>query len=180
MVSRIGSSELIYKQENQKGANGNQLNIGDSALKLLNNTPIQQVMDSAGKSASKIIQTGGDLLAAPGVWVKDMQKNWLLYMVLAAIILSSITILYCVVNSYFYRKKSPRYDNNFIEMFKVLSNQVAPNNQHDSSFMEMFKILSNQVLNNQAVQNHQAVPNNQAGNPQQVIPLSVLGVPNIP
>ncbi|CAF1657314.1 unnamed protein product, partial [Adineta ricciae] len=55
-------------------------NIMDSAAKA-NNTPVQAVMNSAGKTASKIIESGGDLLTAPVVWLKDMQQNWVMYMV---------------------------------------------------------------------------------------------------
>ncbi|CAF1457965.1 unnamed protein product [Rotaria sordida] len=81
------------------------INIGDSAIKPASDTPVQTVMKTVGKTASKVIESGGDIITTPAAWLKDMQQNCWIYMVAAAIILSSIVFLYCVVHSYFARKQ---------------------------------------------------------------------------
>lgn len=125
MFSRFGNSELIYQQTNKGSASNNHLLIGDSAVKPLNNTPVQKVMSAAGDTASKIIESSGDFITAPAVWLKDIQKNWLTYIVAVAVILLSIVILYFGVCSYFHRKKGNWFNNNLVELAKKLNNQAG-------------------------------------------------------
>ncbi|CAF1539035.1 unnamed protein product [Adineta ricciae] len=100
-------------------------NIMDSAAKA-NNTPVQAVMNSAGKTASKIIESGGDLLTAPVVWLKDMQQNWVMYMVVLVIILGSIAFLYCAFLFCCNRKKKNSTDQNqLIELAKIIGNKIG-------------------------------------------------------
>ena len=62
-------------------------------------------MNSVGDTASKVIESGGDIATAPVTWLKDMQQNWLMYMIAVAVILSTITFLYCVLRLCIARKK---------------------------------------------------------------------------
>ncbi|CAF1667134.1 unnamed protein product [Adineta ricciae] len=99
-------------------------NIMDTAAKA-NNTPVQAVMNSAGKTASKIIESGGDLLTAPVVWLKDMQQNWIMYMVVLAVILGSIAFLYCAFLFYCNRKTNSTDQNQLIELAKIIGNKIG-------------------------------------------------------
>ncbi|CAF1513590.1 unnamed protein product [Adineta ricciae] len=99
-------------------------NIMDSAAKA-NNTPVQTVMNSASKTASKIIESGGDLLTAPVVWFKDMQQNWIMYMVVLAVILGSIAFLYCAFLFYCNPKKNSTDQSQLIEFAKIIGNKIG-------------------------------------------------------
>jgi hypothetical protein len=125
MFSRFGSSELTYQQNVHGSGGNNKILIGDSAIKQLNDTALQTVMNTFGKTASKVIESGGDIVNAPVVWLKDMQKNWLAYMVVTAIILSSIAVLYCAISSYFNRKKNNGFNNNLLEIVKIFNNKTG-------------------------------------------------------
>jgi hypothetical protein len=129
MFSRLGSSESLYQQENHGSATNNQVLIGDSALQALNKTPVQQVMNAAGNTASKIIEGTGDFITAPVVWLKDMQKNWLTYMIVVAVILFSSVILYCGICSYIHRKKSKGLGGNIVDLIKTMNNQAGNSQQ---------------------------------------------------
>ncbi len=59
------------------------------------------------KMANSIMQDGADLLGTPVRWLKDMQQNWLIYVVCAAIILVCSVVLYCAIRS----RCSPRKPN---------------------------------------------------------------------
>ncbi|CAF4425167.1 unnamed protein product, partial [Rotaria magnacalcarata] len=74
----------------KEGGNA-KLILGDTALFKAADTPVQTALKAAGKA----IESGSDLIAAPALWLKDMQKNWLMYMIIAAIILLIIAFLYC-------------------------------------------------------------------------------------
>jgi hypothetical protein len=62
------------------------------------------------KVANSIMQDGADLLGTPVRWMKDMQQNWPIYIICAAIILVCITILYCVVCGYCSRRNKRSSD----------------------------------------------------------------------
>ncbi|CAF4138186.1 unnamed protein product [Adineta steineri] len=96
-----------YEQKNNNGSNNN-INIGDSALPKVHDNPLK----TAVKSANRIMESGTDIITAPAVWLKDMQKNWLSYMVVLAVILITITFLYCTIRSYFNRKSNNSNNNN--------------------------------------------------------------------
>ena len=80
-------------------------------------------MKSAGKSASKLIEGGADIITAPAVWLKDIQQNWLTYMIVAAVIMLCIAFFYCAVCSYCNRKKNNWSNNNLVELAKVIGNK---------------------------------------------------------
>ncbi|CAF1691165.1 unnamed protein product [Adineta ricciae] len=66
MAFIVGNSQSknTYSMSISGDATDVKFNIMDSAAKA-NNTPVQAVMRSAGKTASKIIESCGDLLTAP-------------------------------------------------------------------------------------------------------------------
>ncbi|CAF5031014.1 unnamed protein product, partial [Rotaria socialis] len=68
-------------------------------------------------------ESGSGLIAVPALWLKDMQKNWLMYMIFAAIILLTIAFLYCAVRSYFMRRGNNSSMGNLIELASVFANK---------------------------------------------------------
>ncbi|CAF1474602.1 unnamed protein product [Adineta steineri] len=116
-----------YEQKINNGSNNN-INIGDSALPKVHDSPLK----TAVKSANRIMESGTDIITAPAVWLKDMQKNWLSYMVVLAVILIIGTFLYCTIRSYFKRKSNNSNSNNnnnnwsmgnLVELATVFSNK---------------------------------------------------------
>ncbi|CAF4367910.1 unnamed protein product, partial [Adineta steineri] len=125
MAIIIGNPKSEYERKIYNGSHNN-INIGDSALSKMQDTPVE----TAFKSANKIIESGTDIITAPAVWLKDMQKNWLSYMVVLAVILIIGTFLYCTIRSYFKRKSNNSNNNNnnwsmgnLVELATVFSNK---------------------------------------------------------
>ncbi|CAF1185595.1 unnamed protein product [Adineta steineri] len=107
MAIIIGNPKSEYEQKIYNGSHNN-INIGDSALPKMQDTPVQ----TAFKSANKIIESGTEIITAPALWLKDMQKNWLSSMVILSVILITITFLYCTIRSYFKRKSNNSNNDN--------------------------------------------------------------------
>ncbi|CAF1666128.1 unnamed protein product [Adineta ricciae] len=126
MAFIVGNSQSknTYSMSISGDASDVKFNIMDSAAKA-NNTPVQAVMNSAGKTASKIIESGGDLLTAPVVWLKDMRQNWIMYMVVLAVILGSIAFLYCAFLFYCNRKKNSTDQSQLIQLAKIIGNIIG-------------------------------------------------------
>lgn len=120
---RFGSQEHTVEVVNKGSGSNNHISIGDSAFAKRNNTDVQMVMETSGKAVRKIIESGSDIISAPATWLKAIQQNWLIYMVLFAIILSSIAFLYCVIVSYLNRQKKNWSNSNLFELAKVISNR---------------------------------------------------------
>jgi len=99
--------------------------IGDSALKLKNGTAVQDVMKTVGTTASKVIESAGDIITAPAMWLKDLQSNWLSYMVVIAIILSILAFFYCAFCFYSNRKTNDSSGNSLIELAKIINNKTG-------------------------------------------------------
>ena len=57
------------------------------------------------KMGNSIMQDGADLLGTPVRWLKDMQQNWLVYVVCVAIILVCSIVVYCAVLSHCSRRR---------------------------------------------------------------------------
>ena len=123
MAFKIGNSEVLYQQVNKGSASNNQLAIGDAALTRPNDTAVQTVMRTTGNTVNRFIESAGDIITVPAVWLKDIQENWLSYMIVAAIILFSIAFLYCACCSFFNWKKNNGSSNNLLELAKVISNK---------------------------------------------------------
>jgi hypothetical protein len=112
------STKTLIKQHVQEGGNG-AIALGDSALFKAVDTPVQKALKAAGK----VIESGSDIITAPALWLKDMQKNWLTYMVVAAIILVTIAFLYCAIRSYFSRKGNNSSIGNLIQLASMFANK---------------------------------------------------------
>ncbi|CAF3218232.1 unnamed protein product [Rotaria sp. Silwood2] len=97
--------------------------IGDKAIEASTDTAVQTVIKAAGQTAGNVIEGGGTIITAPAIWLKDIQQNWLTYMIVAAIILLCISFLYCSVCSYLNQKKDNGSNNNLLELAKVFSNK---------------------------------------------------------
>jgi hypothetical protein len=98
----ILSHRTIYEPSVSGSHSQIHVNLGDKALSKENDSPAQAGM----KAASKLIEDGGDFIRAPMTWLKDMQANWHIYMVCAAIICFCILFFYCLVRTYLARKRN--------------------------------------------------------------------------
>lgn len=123
MAFKFGTSDISYDMNVQGNNKDVKMQIDGNTLKSSTDNAVQAVMKSAGKSASKIIEGGADIITAPAVWLKDMQQNWLIYMIVAAVIISRIAFLYCAVCSYLNRKKNNLSNNKLAELAKIISNK---------------------------------------------------------
>ena len=122
MAVFVGNSQSKYKMQVSGDAKDIRINIGDTAIEA-SKTQTREVLDTVGKTASKIIESGGDIITAPAAWLKDIQGNWLLYIIIAAIILSCIVFLYCTVCYHLNKKKNNWSSNNLTELAQVIGNQ---------------------------------------------------------
>ncbi|CAF1482315.1 unnamed protein product [Rotaria magnacalcarata] len=112
------STKTVIQQLAKEGSNA-KIILGDTALSKAADTPVQ----TAFKAVGKVIESGSDLIAAPAIWLKDMQNNWLIYMTLAAIILLTIAFLYCAIRSYFMRMRNNSSIGNLIELASVFASK---------------------------------------------------------
>ena len=118
--------------------------MSELGLRHANGTAVQKVMDSVGKTTSQVIQSGGDILTAPAIWLKEIQQNWLSYMIVTAIILSILTFFYCTVCFYLNRKKNNSFNGTLIELAKVIGNKDdIPRQQLPPSMNSLRSVLSN-------------------------------------
>ena len=122
MSFKIGSSDVINQQNIQQQSSNNRMIFGDSAIAKPSATVVHKVLDTAGR----IVESGGDLLTAPGNWVKEMQKNWFGYMVILAIVVGGITFLYCVFRFKIRRSSNILPTNKLVELATVLSEEKMP------------------------------------------------------
>lgn len=97
------------------------INVGVRPTEVSTDTAVQSVVKSAGRAASKIIEGGGDVLTAPATWVKDIQANWLTYMIVAAIIISCIMFFYCTFCFYFNKRKNNCPTDNLVEILNAVN-----------------------------------------------------------
>ena len=91
----IGNSNTDVDVKMSGSGSNNHISVSDLPSKHKNGTAVQDVMNTVGKTAGKIIESGGDIITAPAVWLKDIQQNWLSYMIVTAIILSILAFFYC-------------------------------------------------------------------------------------
>jgi hypothetical protein len=78
---------------------------------------VQKVVATAGK----VIENGSDIIAAPVNWLKSIQKNWVIYLVLVAIIMVCILFLYCSICYYVNRHTTSSFSSNLIELASVIN-----------------------------------------------------------
>jgi hypothetical protein len=119
------TKQVIEPMIKGRDLHNNQILVGDTALKVQNGTAVRDAIDTAGKTASRVLVSSGDILTAPSAWLSDMQKNWLTYMVVVAIILSILAFFYCSYRFYFNRKINNSSNSNLVELAKVISNKTG-------------------------------------------------------
>ncbi|CAF0869188.1 unnamed protein product [Adineta steineri] len=122
----------------------NQISVSDLPSKLKNGTAVQDVMNTVGKTAGKIIESGGDIITAPAVWLKDIQQNWLTYMIVTAIILPILAFFYCSFTFYLNKKRNNMSNNNLLNFAKTISNKNGTmQNQLPLSLINLPSVSSN-------------------------------------
>jgi hypothetical protein len=119
MVIITGNSKTKYSMNIKGDAKDIEINIGNTAIKAATDTAVQELINTA----SKVIESGGDIITAPAVWLKDIQQNWITYMVVTAIILSILAFFCYSFCFYFNRKKNSSFNNNLIELAKIINNK---------------------------------------------------------
>lgn len=141
----IGNSNTSIESSIEGSGSNNKILIHDLALKLKNGTVVQDVMETAGKTVNKVIESGGDIITAPAVWLKQMQENWLTYMVVAAIILSILLFFYCIFCIHLPQKKINSSSNSLIELAKIINhpNPILQRQQSPSSVPSLPSVSSN-------------------------------------
>jgi hypothetical protein len=70
------SADTKYHQKADRGGKFHS-SLTDSAA----SKPIESPIHTAVKAVSKIISRDGDIITATATWLRDMQKNWLVYVV---------------------------------------------------------------------------------------------------
>lgn len=139
----MGNIFKTYQQTNKSSSNNN-MAVGDVAIEQENETAVRKVIDSAGKTVSKVMESGGDILAAPGVWIKDIQQNWYWYMLFGAIIALSLGFIYCSFRCYLNRKKTNVSNSNLLELAKIISSKGnVVQQQLPLSVIDLFSAPSN-------------------------------------
>lgn len=79
------------------GANSKlDLNVGDVALAKNAQSPGRTLM----KTTSGLIDSGGELIQAPFKWLKNVQENFLIYLICAVVICVSVIYSYCMVRRF--------------------------------------------------------------------------------
>jgi hypothetical protein len=88
----VGTNKKVIKPYMKVEGNNNYLALGSDGS--------DSDMESDGlKTANTILKDGSDLIGAPSRFLNSMQQNWLLYLVLMAVILVCILILYFIIKS---------------------------------------------------------------------------------
>lgn len=120
----IFSGKTVYDTSASGSSSKIEMHMGDSALSHNNkNSPGQAGL----KAATKLIEDGSEFVRTPFKWIKDMQANWLIYVVCAAIICLCILGLYCAVRIYFVRKchSHPIVASKFVNLATLLAHAQA-------------------------------------------------------
>lgn len=99
---------------------------GDGHLNTMTNT-----FEKVVAIADKVSESSADTITTPANWLKSIEKNWLIYLVLVAIIMACIVFLYCSICYYLNRHANSSFNNNLIELANVISNNsdVSQNTQ---------------------------------------------------
>ena len=117
----IGSSAVKYHQQANHGSK-----IYFKADETLAAQQSDTFVQTAFKTVSKVLASGGDIITAPVVWFKDMLSNWHIYMITIAIILLCLLVAYCSVNHYLTRKGSKiRSPFDFFNLAALLNDHVG-------------------------------------------------------
>jgi hypothetical protein len=118
MSIKIGTSDVSNILKIGSHSGNNEVKLGDTAMAKPNETAVQKGIRAVGN----VIESGSEVLTAPARWLKDIQNNWFGYMIVLAIILSTVTFLYCVVRFHLLRRRNSTSKSNLIELASVLKN----------------------------------------------------------
>ena len=93
--------------------------IGDSALSKVTDLPGQAGLNVV----NKLIEDGGEFIRTPLKWIKDMQANWLIYIICAAIIFVTIIYLYVMAQRCILRKQNVKtgFTSQLVDMAMILA-----------------------------------------------------------
>ena len=91
----IGNRDSSSYQSIDMTRDNNHVLVGDLALSHANGTAVQKVIESIGKTATQVFESGGDIITAPAICLKSIKQNWLTYMIVTASFLSFLTFIYC-------------------------------------------------------------------------------------
>ncbi|CAF0876881.1 unnamed protein product [Adineta steineri] len=140
----IGNSNTDVDAKISGSGSNNHISVSDLPSKLKNDTAVQDVMNTVGKTAGKIMASGGDIITAPAVWLKDIQQNWLSYMIVTAVILSILAFFYCSFKFYLNKKQSNMSNNNLLDFAKIINNKNGTmQNQLPLSLINLPSVSSN-------------------------------------
>ncbi|CAF0876899.1 unnamed protein product [Adineta steineri] len=140
----IGNSNTVVDATMTGSGSNNQISVSNLPSKLKNGTAVQDVMNTVGKTAGKIIESGGDIITAPAVWLKDIQQNWLSYMIVTAIILSILAFFYCSFTFYSNKKRNNMSNKNLLDFANIISNKNGiTQNQLPLSLINLPSVRSN-------------------------------------
>jgi hypothetical protein len=119
----IGNSKTSVCSNIQGSGSNNQIVMGDAAFQFKPNTSVREVMNTLGKATSKVIESGGDIISAPAVWLKTMQENWITYLVLIAVILGIIAFFYCSCCVCANWKQAYPASNGLVDLAKIINSR---------------------------------------------------------
>ena len=127
----ILSHKTIFKPSLSGSSSHLHLSVGDSALPKKNDS----IAEAGMRTASKLIEDTGEFVRTPMKWIKDIQANWLIYIICAAIICLSILFLYCMVRKYFGSKLNfnPGFTPNLADIALAMANNSNHQNSKNSN-----------------------------------------------
>ena len=96
------SDKNIYKPSISGSNNRINMPVADAASSKGSDSPGQ----AGRRVAGQLMEDGGELIRTPVRWIKDIQSNWLIYIVCATIICLSILYLYCMVRRHLGKKRN--------------------------------------------------------------------------
>jgi hypothetical protein len=82
-----------------------------------------------------LIEDGDYILQVPVVWVKDIQKNWMIYMVCTTVILISILLIYGICRRFINRKHDSLANSNLIELTAPIASRSKSSLRHIPIYM---------------------------------------------
>ncbi len=102
-------------------------NGGNAVSTLLQSTSVTttKVIQGGSDTVTKIVKSGANVITAPVAWLKNIQKNLIVYLTLIAIILLSIIFLYFLIRYQFYHKNNNWSTSNLLELTKIIINNNA-------------------------------------------------------
>lgn len=99
---KFGNSETQY---HQVVGEGGKFNFGSSPTTNVATSPFQPSLRIASNAIHNVITGFEGVISTPFRWLKEIQDNMFIYMVIAMVILITILILYCVIRRHLFTPK---------------------------------------------------------------------------